>query len=426
MPAARERAACPTRPVDERMTSNRPTHVLDGYKVLDFTQFIAGPTVTRMMAQMGAEVIKVEIAPDGDRTRVLPFYRDHRSGYFVQQNLGKRSLCIDVRNPAGLAILKELVAKVDVVVENFAPGVIARMGLDYEAARSLNPRVVMCSVSTFGQQGPLAHLPGYDFIAQAYSGITYMIGEADGPPYFPTAALGDVSTGVHAALAVVAALLHRERTGEGQYLDIALLDAYFHCHHTAIQMYSLSEGAIKPGRTGHHLSYAAPCGMFKGHQRYIIIVAGVEHQFAQLCEAMGRAELASDDRFRTNPRRLRNLAELIRIIEEWIAAMPDDEAAIERLAEHRVPAAPVLSPDEALKLPHLRQRGTVATVNDPILGSFDLPGFPLHFSSFPEPAGDGAPMLGQHNEEILTGYLGYSRERIGELEAAGILHREPR
>ena len=153
------------------MTSNRPTHVLDGYKVLDFTQFIAGPTVTRMMAQMGADVIKVEIAPVGDRTRVLPFYRDHRSGYFVQQNLGKRSLCIDVRNPAGLAILKELVAKVDVVVENFAPGVIARMGLDYETARSLNPRVVMCSVSTFGQQGPLAHLPGYDFIAQAYSGL---------------------------------------------------------------------------------------------------------------------------------------------------------------------------------------------------------------------------------------------------------------
>ncbi len=408
------------------MSSHHPTHVLDGYKVLDFTQFIAGPTVTRMMAQMGADVIKVEIAPDGDRTRVLPYYRDHRSGYFIQQNLGKRSLCLEVKNPAALAILKELVAKVDVVVENFAPGVIARMGLDYDTARSLNPRIVMCSVSTFGQQGPLAHLPGYDFIAQAYAGITYMIGEADGPPYFPAAALGDVSTGVHAALAVVAALLHRERTGEGQYLDIALLDAYFHCHHTAIQMYSLSGGAIKPGRTGHHLSYSAPCGMLKGHQRYNIIIAGVEHQFAQLCDAMERPELASDDRFRTSPRRLKNLPELIRIIEGWLATMPSDEAAMGRLAEYRVPAAPVLSPDEALALPHLRQRGTVATVNDPILGSFDLPGFPLHFSSFPEPAGGGAPMLGQHNEEILTGYLGYSRERVAELESAGILHRKPR
>jgi CoA:oxalate CoA-transferase len=408
------------------MSSNHPAHVLDGYKVLDFTQFIAGPTVTRMMAQMGAEVIKVEIAPDGDRTRVLPLMRDSRSGYFVQQNLGKQSLCLDVKNPTAVAILKELVVKVDVVVENFAPGVIARMGLDYETLRSLNPRIVMCSVSTFGQQGPLAHLPGYDFIAQAYSGITYMTGEADGPPYFPAAALGDVSTGVHAALAVVAALLHRERTGEGQFLDIALLDAYFHCHHTAIQMYSLSAGTIKPGRTGHHISYAAPCGIFKGRERYVVIIAGIDHQFAQLCNAMRQPELAKDDRFATNERRLDNLPELIRIIEGWLATMPSDEAAMERLAAYRVPAAPVLSPDEALKLPHLRRRGTVVTVNDPTLGSFDLPGFPLHFSNFPEPAGDGAPMLGQHNEEILTGYLGYSRERVRELERAGILHREPR
>ena len=406
--------------------ADKPRHVLDGYKVLDFTQFLAGPTVTRMMAEMGADIIKVEIAPIGDFSRGLPFIHDGRSAYYIQQNRGKKSLCIDPRKPEGLKILKDLVRTVDVMVENFSPGVIGRLGLDYATVSALNPRVVMCSVSTFGQQGPLAHLPGYDFIAQAYAGITYMIGEADGPPYFPAAALGDVSTGVHAALAVVAALLHRERTGEGQYLDIALLDAYFHCHHTAIQMYSLSAGAIKPERSGHHISYAAPCGMFKGRARYIFIVAGVDHQFAQLCDAMGRPELASDDRFRTNSRRLDNLPELIRIIEGWLTAMPSDEAAIERLAEYRVPAAPVLSPDEALKLPHLRQRGTVATVNDPILGSFDLPGFPLHFSSFPKPAGDGAPMLGQHNEEILTSYLGYSREQVGELERAGILHREPR
>jgi len=224
----------------------------------------------------------------------------------------------------------------------------------------------------------------------------------------------------------VSALLHRERTGEGQFLDVALLDAYFHCHHTAIEMYSLSGGAIKPERSGHHISYAAPCGMFKGRERYIFIIAGIDHQFAQLCSAMAEPGLASDDRFRSNADRLKNLPELIRIIEGWLAAMPSDEAAIARLAEFRVPAAPVLSPVEALRLPHLRERGTVATVNDPILGSFDLPGFPLHFSSFPEPAGEGAPMLGQHNEEILAGHLGYSHERVEELERAGILHREQR
>ncbi|HZO82104.1 MAG TPA: CoA transferase [Candidatus Binataceae bacterium] len=408
------------------MGTSHPTHVLDGYKILDFTQFIAGPTVTRMMAQMGAEVIKVEIAPGGDRTRELPLVRDGRSGYFVQQNLGKLSLCVDLKNSAGLAIVKELVPKVDVVVENFAPGVIARMGLGYEVVRALNPRAVMCSVSTFGQQGPLAHLPGYDFIAQAYSGITHMIGEEDGPPYFPTAALGDVSTGVHGALAVVAALLHRERTGEGQHLDVALLDAYFHCHHTAIQMYSLSGGRIKPRRTGHHISYGAPCGMFKGHRRYLIIVAGVDHQWNQLCDAMGRPELKSDERFANNQRRTENLSELVRIIEGWIAEMPDDEAAIARLAEYRVPVAPVLSPDEAMALPHLRERGTLTTVNDPILGEFELPGFPLHFSNFPEPAGGGAPLLGEHNEDVLGRYLGYPRERVRELERAAILHRASR
>ena len=408
------------------MNPPRPAHVLDGYSVLDFTQFVAGPTVTRMMAQMGADVIKIEIAPGGDRTRTLPLMRDNRSGYFVQQNLGKRSVCVDVRNPAGLAIIKELVPKVDVMVENFAPGVIGRLGLDYETIRALNPKIVMCSVSTFGQQGPLAHLPGYDFIAQAYAGITYMTGEADGPPYFPAAALGDVSTGVHGALAVVAALLHRERTGEGQFLDIALLDAYFHCHQTAIQMHSLSGGAIKPARSGRHISYTAPCGIFKGREGYIFIVAGVDHQFAQLCDAVGRSELAHDDRFRTNDCRVEHLSELVSIIEGWLASMPDDAAALAKLSQHRVPAAPVLSPDEALAHPHLRERGTVATVNDAILGRFDVPGFPLHFSSFPEPAGGSAPMLGEHNRQVLTDYLGYTREQVEELERARILHREMR
>ena len=408
------------------MNPARPVHVLDGYSVLDFTQFVAGPTVTRMMAQMGADVIKIEIAPGGDRTRALPLVRDNRSGYFVQQNLGKRSVCVDVRAPAGLAIIKELVPKVDVLVENFAPGVIGRLGLDYETVRALNPGIVMCSVSTFGQQGPLAHLPGYDFIAQAYSGITYMTGEADGPPYFPAAALGDVSTGVHGALAVVAALLHRERTGEGQFLDIALLDAYFHCHQTAIQMYSLSAGAIKPARSGRHISYTAPCGIFKGCEGYIFIVAGVDHQFAQLCDAIGRSDLAHDDRFRTSDRRVEHLSELVSIIEQWLASMPSDDAALAKLSQHRVPAAPVLSPDEALAQPHLRERGTVATVNDPVLGSFEVPGFPLHFSSFPEPAGGGAPLLGEHNQQVLNDYLGYTRERVEELERASVLHRANR
>ena len=172
-------------------------HVLDGYKVLDFTQFVAGPTVTRLMATMGAEVIKVELAPDGDRARLIPYVREKRSGYYVQHNLGKMSLCIDPRRPEGATILRELVKKVDVPVENFAPGTIARLGFGYPEVSNLNPPIVMCSVSTFGQTGPLATDPGFDPIGQAYAGITGLIGEKDGPPVIPPMAIGDVSTGVH-------------------------------------------------------------------------------------------------------------------------------------------------------------------------------------------------------------------------------------
>ncbi len=408
------------------MLDQVPRHVLDGYKVLDFTQYIAGPTVTRTMAQMGADIIKVEIAPGGDRTRDLPLIKNGRSGYFIQQNVGKKSLCIDLKSAAGLAIINELIPHVDVVVENFAPGVIARLGLDYETIRSINPRIVMCSVSTFGQQGPLAHLPGYDFIAQAYSGITYMIGEADGPPYFPTAALGDVRAGIPGALAIVSALLFRARPGRGQDLDISLLDAYFPCHHTAVETYSLSGGAIKPRRSGHHLSYSAPSGMFKGHNRYIIIIAGIEHQWRLLCAAMRMPELAADPRFASNEARLENVAALLAIIQDWIFSFPDDDAVIARLAEHRVPAAPVLSPDEAINHPHLRQRGTITEVRDPVVGRIELPGFPLHFSEFPNQLEVVAPTLGEHNEEILTRYLDYSPERVRALERDGTLHREPR
>jgi len=243
------------------MATQQLKHVLDGYKVLDFTQVLAGPTVTRLLAEMGAEVIKVELMPGGDFSHNFPFIKDGRSGYYVQQNRGKKSLCIDVKNPKGLAIIKELLPKVDVVVQNYAPGVIDRMGLGYEAIKAINPRIIMCSVSAFGQSGPLSADPGYDYIAQSYAAVTYMIGESDGPPLFPMLGLGDVSTGAHAMGAIACALLYRERTGQGQLLDIALLDCYFHCHEMNVEIYSLSDGAIKPKRSGSHHPQICPAGI---------------------------------------------------------------------------------------------------------------------------------------------------------------------
>src|SRR5262245_59327373 len=266
-------------------------HVLDGYKALDFTQFVAGPTVTKLMAEMGAEVIKVELAPDGDRSRFMPFVKNERSGYFIQQNRGKLSLCLDLRSEAGQTIIRELIAKVDVLVENFAPGVIGRMGFDYESARKINPKLIMCSVSTFGQAGPLAHDPGYDFMGQAYAGVTALSGEEGGAHFPPMLAIGDVSTGVHGLAAIACALLYRERTGEGQHLDISLVDAYFHYHDVWVQAISASGGAAKPVRTGLHYAILAPAGMFKAREGYIFIFAWLDHHWVKLCEVMGRPEL---------------------------------------------------------------------------------------------------------------------------------------
>ncbi len=401
------------------------THVLEGYKVLDFSQIVAGPTCTLMMAEMGAEVIKVELAPTGDGARLGPVVLDGRSGYFVQHNRGKKDLCLDAKTPEGLKILKGLVKKVDVLVENYAPGVIGRLGLDYAVVSQLNPGLVMCSISAFGQTGPLAHEPGFDWVGAAYSGITSMGGEKDGSPIFAMVAMGDVSTGAHAMGAICAALLYRERTGRGQHLDLSLLDTYAHYHEASFQMYSLSKGAINPTRSGAHSWYASPAGVFKGRERYMILIAPLEQHWSKLCQAMGCPEMARDPRFTDNAARMNNLKALVQIIEDWIRTQPSDDAAIERLKAHHVPIAPILSVPEALQHPHLRQRGTVRTVHDRILGDLDVPGFALRFSEFPTPLDLQAPLLGEHNAEILTEWLGYPPDEVQELERRGILHSGP-
>jgi crotonobetainyl-CoA:carnitine CoA-transferase CaiB-like acyl-CoA transferase len=401
-------------------------HILDGYKVLDFTQAVAGPTVTRLLAEMGADVIKVEAAPLGDVTRLLFRHGGQRSSLFAQHNRGKMSLCLNAKNPAGLEILKELVRKVDVLVENFTPGVIGRLGLGYEVVSGLNPRVVMCSISAFGQSGPLAFKPGYDTMGAAYAGIVEMTGALNGAPDFPGTATGDISAGLSAAASIGFALLHRERSGRGQYLDISLLDAYFHSHETNVQAYTASHGAITPTRSGQHSPSYCPCGLFKGKQRYIAIIATTPWQWQSLSKAMGRPELGEDPRFVTSDTRLENKPLVQRLIEDWLAAMPSDEESVRVLDEHHVPVAPVLSIAEAVHHPHLRERGTVTVLNDPILGPFEVPASPLRFSDFPAPLPMQAPLLGEHNAQVLRNYLGYSDERIRQLEAAGIVHFEDR
>ena len=407
------------------MSDDRPRHVLDGYKVIDFTQIVAGPTCTLMLAEMGAEVIKVEMAPAGDPSRGAQVLINGRSGYFVQHNRGKKGICVDLKTPQGLEIIKELIAQTDVLVENFAPGVIGRLGLGYESVKQINPKIVMCSISAFGQHGPLASEPGFDYLGAAYAGIVSMGGERDGAPMVIMTAIGDVSTGAHAMGAICAALLYRERTGRGQHLDLSLLDTYFHYHEAGVETLSLSRGAIKPTRSGSHSWYAVPAGIFKAKDRYMIIIAPLEHQFSGLCRAMNRPELAEDPRFKLNADRLINLKELVATIEGWLQSMPSDDASMAAMKEYRVPHAPILSLEEAVKHPHLRERGTVRTVHDRILGDFDVPGFALRFSEFPACLELDAPFLGEHNEEVLTNHLGYAPARVNELIEKGIIRKGP-
>ncbi len=396
-------------------------HLLTGFRVLDLTRALAGPTCTRMFAELGADVIKVEAAPDGDMVRTMSKIRNERSLYLIQQNLNKKSLCVDFRRPEGMALIRELVPHCDVVVENYRPGVMAKMGLAYDDLRELRDDIILCSISALGQTGPLSGKPGYDYIAQAYSGVTSMIGEKDEAPYIPLIAAGDISTGVTAAFGIAAALLNRSRTGEGQHLDIALLDCYYHYHEVNVHQYSGSNGEIKPMRCGRHLTYVCPAGVFKATKGHIILIAFLHH-WADLCAAMGRPELVEEEAFATDAARLERVSEVVALIEEWLATFADVDSAIELLESHGVPCAPILSVEETVKHPHFVARGTVRTIKDPIAGEFQIPGMPVKTSGYPAENDYVAPCLGEHNGEVLKGILGKSDADVEALTRAGVLH----
>jgi crotonobetainyl-CoA:carnitine CoA-transferase CaiB-like acyl-CoA transferase len=405
------------------MRARRPQHVLSHFKVLDLTEYLSGPMLTRIMAEMGAEVIKIE-PPGGDKTRQTPFVKNGRSAYNVQQNRGKKSVCVDLKNPAGLDLVKQLLPRMDVLVENFAPGVIDRLGLGYKTVKVINPSLVMCSISSFGQSGPLASRVGFDFVAASYAGVINMMGSPDGPPIMPGLSLGDSLAAITGVGAVLAALLYREKTGKGQHLDIALLDSYFQCFDLAVQMISASGGAWKPVRNGTRTAHMPPIGLFKSDRHYICVMAQNNRLWSRLCAAMGRPELASDPRLDTVPKRTENAAEVYSIVEQWFDSTPEDEA-LKRLEQYRVPAAPVLSVEETMNHPHMLQRRTIRKVRDRVLGELQIPGSAYRFSEFPEDLPLDAPLLGEHNIEVLSEYLGYTEQQVSALEAQGVLQRAP-
>jgi len=399
--------------------------MLSDVRVLDFSQYLAGPAVTRMMAEMGAYIIKIEQAPMGDPSRVLPFVKDGRSGYYVQQNRGKKSLCLDFDKPESMELLRSLVPKVDVVVENYGPGVLEKLGFDYGSLSKLNPRVIMVSVSAFGRRGTLSHKVGYDYIAQAFSGLMHITGSPDGPPQCVGLPIADQTSAVHAFGALGYALYYRGKTGVGQHIDISMVDSLYHLNDMNIQVHTLSGGKFIPGRMGSHHALVAPFGVFKGPQGWIVICA-LERQWANLVRAMERPELSNDLRFATGADRAKNQKELVPIIEAWMQSFPTDEAVLRVLEENRVPSAPVLTIVDTLTHPYFKAREMVRTVPDPLLGEVTIPGFPFKFSAFPELPNIQAPLLGENGGEVLREVLGYGEAQIAELQGKGVLFAENR
>src|SRR5215510_16366852 len=367
------------------MPQNSP--MLTGYRVLDIGQFVAAPTCTRILAELGAEVIKLELAPSGDRGRFSGdkprdpnLKATSQSTYYFQHNHSKKSLAIDIKQERGRAVIYALIPKIDVVVENFAPGVMVRAGFGYDKLSAINPRLIMCSISLAGQTGPLNAKPGFDYMGAAYAGITAAIGESDrGPAQLPIA-IGDSATGVTAAMAVGFALLHRERTGEGQYIDCSLLDTYFNMHEVNVPKCSLRGKQFQPPRMGSLHPDGGPTGVYRCRNNEFISIMVMPYQWPQMTKAMNMPELTTDVRFRDPRSRRDNNKALQAIIENWLAQLESREQAIAALEAERVPCAPVLTLHETIAHPHLRERGTVRRVRDESIGEFDIPGLPVRFS----------------------------------------------
>ncbi|MGA7230596.1 MAG: CoA transferase [Xanthobacteraceae bacterium] len=406
--------------------------MLTGYRVLDISQFVAGPTCTRILAELGAEVIKLELAPFGDRGRFSgdksrdpALKKSSQSTYYFQHNHSKKSFAVDIKQDRGRELVYALIPEIDVVVENFAPGVMERAQLGYDKLSALNPRLIMCSVSLAGQSGPLRDKPGFDYMGAAYAGITHAIGEADrGPAQLPIA-IGDSATGVTAAMAVGFALLHRERTGEGQYIDCSLLDTYFNMHEVNVPKCSLRGKQFQPRRMGSLHPDGGPTGIFRCRNDEFISIMVMPYQWPQMIKAMNMPELAEDIRFRDPRSRRDNNKALQAIIENWLAQFGSREQAIAALEAERVPCAPVLTLHETIAHPHLRERGTVRRVADREIGEFDIPGLVAKFSRWVPRADVKADRLGEHNEEILRDMLKLGDAEIRQLYLDKTIVRDP-
>jgi len=393
---------------------------LDGIRVLDLTRVLAGPFCTMNLADLGAEVIKIELPGHGDDSRhfgpMIPGSED--SGYFCSVNRGKRSVTIDLRTGEGRAIFLEVAARSDVVVENFSPGTIERFGLGYEALAAANPKIILCSISGFGQTGPMASAPAYDIVAQALGGTMSITGPAGGDPVRCGISIADLAAALYGAIAILAALRVRDRTGTGQHLDIAMLDCQVAMLEDALARFSVSGKAPRPIGSRH--PSITPFQRFKAADDHFVAGAGNEKLWASFCDAIGLSELKSDPRFAVNRERTARQPELEALLNRHFSTRPR-AWWLERLVAAGVPCAPIANVAEVTRNPHLAERHMILRAAHPSYLDLIVPGSPLKRAGSAAEPDTRAPALGEHTDAVLGTLPGYDSKRLADLRSRSII-----
>lgn len=391
---------------------------LEGVRVLELAQVVAGPFCGTLMAEFGAEVIKTEMPGKGDDLRRLGPSEDGCGYWFAVDNRNKRLMTLDLRTPKGQDIVRRLVPHCDVILENFRPGVLERWGLGLDALHAINPRMVMARITAFGQTGPLNQGPGYAAIASAFGGTWFLNGHADRPPARPTPVYPDYMTGMFTAFGVMVALRHRDATGEGQWIDAALYESAFRILEYTPTLYG-RQGVVRERGNLQHAGW--PGGAYQtldGH--WIVFTAPAQHLFERFCAMLGRPELPRDELFATAEERPKHIPLILDLATEWFAARPFDKAIAE-LKAHDIPHSPIMSMADIFADPHYRERETIIDVPAEGVGTLPQPAVIPRLSLTPGRVTHAGASLGRHTDEILSGMLGLTADEIAALRTEGVV-----
>ena len=391
---------------------------LDGIKVLDLTRVLAGPYTTMILSDLGAEVIKIEQPGVGDESRNFGPFKNGFSLYFMSVNRGKRSITLDLKSERGKTIFKQLVKQSDILVENFRPGTMKKLGLDYGTLAAEQPSLIYAACSGFGQTGPLAKQGAYDMIIQGMGGIISITGEPDGPPVRVGTSISDITAALFTTIGILSALHHRNQTGKGQLVDVAMLDSLVAVLENAIVRYFATDEVPQPLGSRHPA--ITPFEAFKSADGHIIIAIGNNTLWAKFCEHADREDLIFDPRFKTNAERTANHSELFPILSEIMRQRTTDEW-IEALKKIGVPCGPINTIDKVVNHPQIKAREMITQVMHQVTGVVEVPGVPIKLSETPGDVDTPAPSLGEHTVEILTDVLKMSFEEVEELRQEGII-----